>query len=218
MFIYRLLLSFVVAFLVWTAYLAWRRPILLDRPSVFHVPGPTMSFIAALIFGWGVALILMLAWRHRNRWRTVLRPTPARLLGALGLVYVLPFAIFGFVPWIVGGWAVFLVLIIMGSSGMPLVLIALVAPLLFVVTSIKSGLGALPGVAAFSGILLIMALTLDARLPLLPLALFVACYPVACLIVADTQNRTLRFARFCLMFCSAYAAILLWTGALAIRL
>ena len=59
------------------------------------------------LFGFGVAVVLGLAWANRKRWRVVLYPNRGRVIGALALAFVTPFVVFSWAPWIIGGMLLF---------------------------------------------------------------------------------------------------------------
>ncbi len=70
-------------------------------------PKGWMALPFALLFGLGVAAVLCLAWANRKRWRVVLHPNRGRIIGAVALTAVTPFAVFSWMPWIIGGRLVF---------------------------------------------------------------------------------------------------------------
>ena len=93
-------------------------------------PKEWMALPFAVAFGFGVAVVLSLAWANRHRWRVVLYPNRGRVIGAYALACVTPFAVFDWLPAILGGWVLIFGLSDL-SGGNPLTLIfGLVAMLL----------------------------------------------------------------------------------------
>lgn len=93
------LVAWPVSTVIWAIYALWRSQALpegRDRLSLFAA----MPF--ALILGYGLALIAVLAWSHRDTWRTVLRPRRGSILGAICLGFVTPYGVFDWVPGIMG--------------------------------------------------------------------------------------------------------------------
>lgn len=77
----------------------------------------------AVIFGFGVGVILALARANRDRWSTVMRSSRGKVIGAVILAAVTPVVIDGWVPSIVGAWA--LVLGVMGVVALNLQIIGI---------------------------------------------------------------------------------------------
>ncbi|MGL4236863.1 hypothetical protein, partial [Tabrizicola sp.] len=136
------------------------------------VPNGLAALPFAAIFSFGIALILCLAYANRHRWRTVLRPSWGRVIGAMVLLVVTPVAVFTWLPSILG-FAIGIVILLMVEAG-----------------SWDIDLG-------FLALLIMSMLIWD---------------PVSCLIVSGISSRWVRVAVFCLMFWTAYCAVILTLG------
>lgn len=64
----------------------------------------------AIFLGLGLAVLTGLAMANRARIRAVLRPSRGRVIGALILGFLTPFAVYDWLPWIVGGASLILVI------------------------------------------------------------------------------------------------------------
>lgn len=70
-------------------------------PRIVPQGWAALPFLLLLALGLGVLIGLMRA--NRARMQAVLRPNRGRVIGALVLGFVTPFAVFDWLPWIVGG-------------------------------------------------------------------------------------------------------------------
>jgi hypothetical protein len=57
----------------------------------------------ATLFAFGLSVVITLATANRHRWKAVLHPNRARIIGATVLAFVTPVVVFSWVPWIIGG-------------------------------------------------------------------------------------------------------------------
>lgn len=62
----------------------------------------------ATLFAFGLSVVITLATANRHRWKAVLYPNRARIIGATVLALVTPVVVFSWVPWIIGGLVVVL--------------------------------------------------------------------------------------------------------------
>jgi hypothetical protein len=99
------LLGSGLTLLIWAAYMIWRRPILIaqvDNYYLEHVPTALTAIPFAAILALGLSAVAILFAANRTRLWVVLRPNRGRLIGSLILTTITPFAVFNWVPWIVG--------------------------------------------------------------------------------------------------------------------
>jgi hypothetical protein len=132
----------------------------------------------AVVFAFGLSVVITLAYSNRHRWGTVLRRSTGRVVGAVTLAFLTPLFVYDWLPWIFGA------------------------------------LLALGGAASLG----------DGDLSLLPIAFAASItaialwYPISGLIVSGLASRWARVAVFCLMFWTAYSAIILVVGNRTFRL
>jgi hypothetical protein len=88
---------------IWGLYLLAIRPGLLARdPAYEWVAGPVTALGLALVLAYGLAVILALGLAHWRRWKTLFRPSPGRIIGALLLCLLTPLAVFDWLPLTLG--------------------------------------------------------------------------------------------------------------------
>ncbi len=99
------LLGLGLTLVIWAAYMVWRRPVLIaqvDNYYLEHVPNGLTALPFAAILALGLSAVAILFVANKSRLWVVLRPNRGRLIGSLVLATVTPFAVFNWVPWIVG--------------------------------------------------------------------------------------------------------------------
>ncbi len=99
------LLGSCLTLMIWAAYMFWRRPVLIAQDHNYyleHVPTATTAIPFAAILALGLSALAILFAANRTRLWVVLRPNKGRLIGSLILTTITPFAVFNWVPWIVG--------------------------------------------------------------------------------------------------------------------
>lgn len=72
------------------------------QPEIVPQGWAALPFMVLLALG--LAVLIGLAVANRARWRAVLRPNRGRVIGALVLGLVTPFAVYSWIPWIIGGF------------------------------------------------------------------------------------------------------------------
>ena len=101
------LMAAVLSALIWGAYVFWHRDTLAADPALVYVPNAGTSALFATTLGYGLASIVGLTFANWRRMRALLRPNLGRILGALALIFVTPFAVVDWLPWIIGGLFIF---------------------------------------------------------------------------------------------------------------
>lgn len=96
----------VVIFAIY--HFGWRPQLL--APVTFGTPAPlVLAIIFALILGYGLAALWWLLRSTKGQVWATLRPTRGRIIGAVCLALIIPFAVFSYIPWVLGGLLPFLV-------------------------------------------------------------------------------------------------------------
>jgi len=84
-------------------------------PRIGTLP-PVVGVFATLFAAAWPALLVALLLANRARLRAVFRPSRRRIVGALVLSFLTPWAVISWVPWIIGGFGVLVLLEIPGAS------------------------------------------------------------------------------------------------------
>lgn len=121
------ILAALLTVVIWGAYVLWRRDDVAALGRMTHVATPVTSIPFAVVLGYGLASILGLLHANWHRLRAVFRPNLGRIIGTLALVFVTPFVIYDWFPWIVGGFVLVIiqdprVWLIIITKGWPLAL------------------------------------------------------------------------------------------------
>ncbi|MFC3183141.1 hypothetical protein [Cypionkella sinensis] len=92
-----------LAVLIWALAVFWRAPVLLGQQGVVFVVSALTAVPFALVLAYGIATLVVLFGVNRHRLRRVFRPNWGRVIGAVALALVTPFAVFDWLPAILGG-------------------------------------------------------------------------------------------------------------------
>lgn len=86
------------------------RIVLIEPWNTAIVPKGLAVLPFAALFAFGLSVVIALAIANRHRWRVVFWHNPGRIIGALALAFVTPVAVFSWLPSIIGGLLVVLVI------------------------------------------------------------------------------------------------------------
>ncbi|MGB3314306.1 MAG: hypothetical protein WBB85_07830 [Albidovulum sp.] len=133
-----------MSLMIWGSYMLLRYPVLKTTPYMDYVPSALPAAVASLAIGYALTLLGAMIWQNRRNLRRVLKPTRARIFGALALGFFTAPGFFGRIPFMFGGFAIMILSDAPHDTGYALIFLipaALWYPVSgLIVTSIRSKL------------------------------------------------------------------------------